>query len=287
MATMALTLPKRGGRGRRQLTRPKYLHASGEEHGFGLLFTNKGGPLVAVAGLCGGAGATMFATILASAAATESRERVLLCDLGGPTASIGAYAGVVSGLSPVEAALCLARKVRPTGQVFAEGHAGMRILASRPSPDGSSTDAKRMEMLQHGMSRLLEQGRRNHALTVVDCGTLQRAVEISCVQAAQYVIWVVPATQIAARRGRALLHSLDFEVEGKEIIVARADLSTDKPPHDALEALAYDRNAPLVLMPQVPDPTTVAIEESIEASGQTLLALGGILNRSQSTWVEP
>ena len=52
------------------------------------------GPLLAVCGLCGGAGASTLAYLVALAAARRDDRAVLLADTGGPTAGISHYAGV-------------------------------------------------------------------------------------------------------------------------------------------------------------------------------------------------
>ena len=61
------------------------------------------GPLLAVCGLCGGAGASTLAYLVALAAARGDPGSVLVADTGGPTGGISYYAGVEAPRSLTEA----------------------------------------------------------------------------------------------------------------------------------------------------------------------------------------
>ena len=100
----------------------------------GLSFSRRGGPVFAIVGICGGAGATTVAYLTAAAAALESTQPVLLADLGGPNAGIAAVARVHnhSFTTVVEH---LASGHRPLGAPFATGEYGMRVLAGPPELD--------------------------------------------------------------------------------------------------------------------------------------------------------
>ena len=73
----------------------------------------------------------------------------------------------------------------------------LRVIAAGPrlAAEGGTT----------GLDTLLAMARSDgaHALTVVDCGTLQRDADRLALAAASHVAWVLPATRTGARRRRA------------------------------------------------------------------------------------
>ena len=89
------------------------------------------GRLLAVCGLCGGAGASTLAYLVALAAARSDPGSVLVGDTGGPTGGISYYAGVEAPRSLTELAEQIASGL-PTGQLLATTSEGLRVLASGP-----------------------------------------------------------------------------------------------------------------------------------------------------------
>jgi Flp pilus assembly CpaE family ATPase len=237
----------------------------------GLGFSSRGGPLVAVAGMCGGAGATTLAYLAAAAAAIESTGPVLLADLGGPSAGIATYARVQSAQSFTSLAGSLGRGEPPHGSPAVTGEYGLQVLATgpeldQPVPDGSA-------------AQLLDQAAAAHALTVLDCGGLTRAVERVGLELATHVVWVLPATTAGVRRAAALLGTMGKYAPAREIVVARHDQGNGRPPITALAALADARHAPLVLVPHLDDLVEASTEVVLEQAALALQALGGVLHR--------
>ena len=89
------------------------------------------GPLLAVCGLCGGAGASTLAYLTALAEARSERGDVLLADTGGPTAGIAHYAGVETPRSLSEVSEHVAAGL-PVAQLVATTSDGLRVLATGP-----------------------------------------------------------------------------------------------------------------------------------------------------------
>src|SRR4051794_24816394 len=58
--------------------------------------TPQPGALLAVCGLCGGAGASTLSYLIARFAAEQASADVLVCDTGGPTGGLAAYAAAES-----------------------------------------------------------------------------------------------------------------------------------------------------------------------------------------------
>ncbi len=233
--------------------------------------TRAAAPLVAVCGLCGGAGASTLA-LLAARHATERSERpVLLADVGGPGGGLSLYAGLEAPRSLAGAANLIGAGEPPAGGIFAEGDGGLRLLSGGPELDA---DADR-----EALARLLRDARQAHALTVVDCGTLRTAPEREVLAAASHVAWVVPATLSGARRGRRTLELFGIDRERREMLVARHDGAGRTAPAEELTALAAGRGAPLILMPDVPDLGEEAGEPARDAAAITLDAIWSSIRR--------
>jgi hypothetical protein len=88
------------------------------------------GPLLAVCGLCGGAGASTLAYLVALAEARRRSEAVLVGDTGGPGGGISCYAGVQAPRSLAEVADHVAAGL-PVGRLFT-ATGGLRVLATGP-----------------------------------------------------------------------------------------------------------------------------------------------------------
>ena len=84
-------------------------------HTEGLAFDTADGPLVAICGLCGGAGASTLAYTLAAAAAERSTQPVFACETSGITGGLALYARAQPRLSLSQ---------RPTSWQQARRHPG-------------------------------------------------------------------------------------------------------------------------------------------------------------------
>jgi hypothetical protein len=93
------------------------------------------GPLLAVCGLCGGAGASTLAYLVALAESHRRSDSVLVGDTGGPSGGIACYSGIEAPRSLVEVAGHVAAGL-PIGPLVATTTAGecsRPALGSRPS----------------------------------------------------------------------------------------------------------------------------------------------------------
>jgi Mrp family chromosome partitioning ATPase len=87
--------------------------------------------LLAVCGLCGGAGTSTLAYLIALAAARSGKGLVLVGDTGGPSGTISCYAGVQAPRSLPELAEHVTAGL-PTGQLVATTSDGVHVLATGP-----------------------------------------------------------------------------------------------------------------------------------------------------------
>lgn len=227
------------------------------------------GPLLAVCGLCGGAGASTLAYLVALAQARRRSDAVLVADTAGPGGGISCYAGVEAPRSLVEAAAQVVAGL-PAGQLVTT-IAGLRVLATGPrfTPDCA----------RDGIALLLDHARERYALTVIDCGTLAREADQVALAKASHVAWVLPASSSGVRRARPVLEAINPYLLGRELIVARHDAAEPKAPLRELRRLAEHRHAPLVLLPSVPDLATGNSSEALEIAQVPLQAIQGVLAR--------
>jgi hypothetical protein len=237
---------------------------TGELSAPGLRFTTTPGPLLQVVGLCGGAGATTLAYLIATTAARQSRPPVLVCDTGGPTGGLSAYAGVQSPRTLADTSERLAEG-HPGGELFTEAEHGLRVIAGAPQ----FTVAGDPE----GIRRVLADARAAHALTVIDGGTLSRTAEHAAMSLATHIAWILPASESAVARARRTLVRI-APLGRPEFVVARADRG--KPPMRLLRDLADERRAPLILMPAL---AMCNQAQAGDAAALTLQAIGGLLRR--------
>ena len=202
------------------------------------------GPLLAVCGLCGGAGASTLAYLVALAEARRHSDSVLVADTGGPNGGVARYAGVEAPRSLTEVATQVVAGL-PAGQLVATTRSGVRVLATGPrfTP----------ECAREGIELLLDHARERYALTVIDCGTLAREPDQVALANASHVAWVLPASATGVRRARPVLDAINPYLLGRELIVARHDDGEPKAPLRELTRLAEHRKAPLVLLASVPD----------------------------------
>ena len=200
----------------------------------------RSGPLLAVCGLCGGAGASTLAYLTALAAARRSTGAVLLADTGGPGGGISRYADVETPRSLSEVSELLAASL-PVGQLLATTGDGLRVLATGPR---LAADCAR-----DGVELLLDHARRRYTLTVIDCGTLARQADQIALAKASHVAWVLPASAGAVDRGCKTLDALAPHPSGSEMLLARHMPSDRRRALRELRDLARERRAPLILFP--------------------------------------
>jgi hypothetical protein len=208
-------------------------------------------PLLAVSGVCGGAGASTMSYLLARHAVAREQGHVLICDTGGPTGGLALRAGVESVRSLAEASEHIARELPLAGGLYAVdpdvgGQCELRVIAT--SPRLASPGNPR------GLRTLLGMARSDgaHALTIVDCGTLQRAADRFALRHASHVAWILPATDDGASHAERLLACIR-PTERAELVVARHIRRTTRANLRRLRALAQTRRAPLVLVPDACD----------------------------------
>jgi MinD-like ATPase involved in chromosome partitioning or flagellar assembly len=228
------------------------------------------GPLLAVCGLAGGAGATTLSYLIALAAARQSSEPVLVADTGGPSGGLAGCAGVEVPSSVGELAQQLAAGVALGSGIYAAGRDGLRVLASGPEFSSPRADDQVRE--------LLADAREAHGLTVIDCGTLVRDAEQTAAWAATHVAWVLTATAHGVSRGRRVLDAAP-RMAGKELVVARNDVRQANAPLRELRRIAADRRAPLVLVPHLPGLEGGRLAAAAEAAEVPVQAILGALRR--------
>jgi len=243
---------------------------SGGERFSVLSFREAPGPLLAVAGLSGGAGASVLAYLIAVTAARESSAPVLVTDTGGPTGGLASHAGISSPRTLADIAQQLAACEPLTGGLWAEGEHGLRVLASAPQ---FTVDGDRDAIL-----RILADARQAHGLTVADVGTLARAAERTALTAATHVAWVLPASEDGLARAHRVLERI-APLSRPEILIARADPTVRDAPVTGLADLADSRRAPLVLMPALGRISHEGSDALLERAQVALQAIGGALRR--------
>ena len=236
----------------------------------GLSFGGTPGPLLAAVGLCGGAGVSTLAYLIAATAAAQSQAPVLLADTGGPTAGLAAYTRATAALTLADISERVAGAERVPPRFWADGPHGLRVLAGDPQFTVHGTD--------EAVRRVLADARDAHGLTVVDAGTLARPAEQAALAAATHIAWVLPATVSGVARGQRVLERVT-RLSRPEILVARAEAGERKPPVGALADLADRRHAPLLLVPYLDDVAGRPLHELAGEAGVALQAIGGLLAR--------
>ena len=228
------------------------------------------GPLLAVCGLCGGAGASTLAYLIAAAVARSSPRPVLVADTGGPDGAIAAYAGVESPRSLPELAEHVAAGL-PAGPLVASTGDGLRVLATGPR-FAPTCDCEALGLL-------LDHARDRYALTVIDCGTLAREASQIALTRASHVAWVLPTTAGAISRAQSVLAAIDSYALGGELVLARPNAHQRKATMTQLKRVAQERRATLILVPDLPDLATAATATAIEIAQVPLQAILGALSR--------
>jgi Flp pilus assembly CpaE family ATPase len=225
---------------------------------------------LAVCGLCGGAGASTLAYLVAVAAARSRPGSVLVCDTGGPTGGLSYYAGVEAPRSLAEVAEHMVAGL-PTGQLLSTTSDGVRVLASGPRFTA--------ECERDGIELLLAQARERYELTVIDCGTLARDADQLALARASHVGWVLPATVSGVQRARRVLDAITPHQLGDEVLVARHDEHARKAAVRNLRQLARHRGGTMVLFPSLPDITAGDVSSALATAQVSLQAIQGVLAR--------
>jgi Flp pilus assembly CpaE family ATPase len=236
----------------------------------GLAFDTADGPLVAICGLCGGAGASTLAYTLAAAAAERSTQPVFACETSGITGGLALYARAQPGLSLTEAANQVAAGTPPSALVVSSPER-VRVLGSRPAlvercdPDG--------------VERIVSEARAAGGLVVLDCGTADHEVDRVALGASSHVLWVIPATASGIARGEQALRLLAEFARGEQALVARLERNEHAAPVSRLAALATRWELELILFPHVEDVAQALVEEAIDEAQVALEAIGAVLRR--------
>lgn len=236
----------------------------------GLSFRQAPGPLLAVVGLSGGSGASVLAYLIAVTAARESSAPVMVADTGGPTGGLASYAAVSARMTLADIAERLARGEPVAGPLWAEGKAGLRVLASVPQFTVDGNEAE--------VSRVLSDARHAHGLTVADAGTLARRSDHAALGAATHIAWVLVANDDGVARARRVLARI-APISRPQLLVARGDPAGRKAPLSALADLADERRAPLVLMPSFGEVSRTGDAAMADRAGLALQTIGGALRR--------
>jgi MinD-like ATPase involved in chromosome partitioning or flagellar assembly len=232
------------------------------------------GRLVAVAGLCGGTGASTLAYLLCCAAIAEGRRPVLCADATG-RGGIAVCAGTQPGISFAHASVELEAGRRPApDRLFATSKDGVRVLCGAPS-------LERPVLAACGAGRLLADARAAHVLTVVDCGTVAGEYERLALGSAGHVLLVVPATGSGIERaGRLAGQARELCAAGARVVlIARVDGRERKAPVSELAVIADRLSASVVLFPQLEDVYQRPAERALERAQLALQALHGVLAR--------
>lgn len=229
------------------------------------------GILVAVFGVCGGAGASTLAYLTARSAARIDGDRVLVCDMGGLAGGLAECAGVESAVSLPSLAATVSEGEAPAEGLFAHGGDGLRVVARGPRFEQPLDCA--------GVVRVLHDAREAHDLTVVDCGIPGGDCEEVVLAASTHLLWVLPATPGGVRRAGRLLGLFPRDPARRELVVAHDHGVGTRARTDELAALASARAAPLVLLPYVPDLGEQGPEAGLEAAAPSLDAIRAVLRR--------
>ena len=236
----------------------------------GLAFDTADGPLVAICGLCGGAGASTLSYTLAAAAAERSPQPVFACETSGITGGLALYARAQPRLSLSQAADQLAAGTPPSGLVVSSPER-VRILGSRPAL------AERCD--PDGAERILSEARAAGGLVVLDCGTADHEVDRVALSASSHVLWVIPATASGIARGEHALKLLAGFARGEQALVARLERNEHATAVSRLADLAARWELELILFPHVENVAQALVEEAIDEAQVALEAIAAVLRR--------
>jgi cellulose biosynthesis protein BcsQ len=248
--------------------------AAGREALNGLAFHTLGGPLVAVCGLVGGAGASTLAYLLARRAARHSSAPVLLAELE-QQAGLAALVGTAGPLGLRELARAVEHEREPV-RPFAELPGGLRLLASeRPAVDAAAPAA--------ALGRLLADAREAHGLVVIDAGQLGAADTTTLLGAASHVLFALPASVPALRRAELLAAGGIFRRAAGTVATLVAVATRPGPPLAIrpLRRLAERHVDRLLLVPHLPELAAGRHDQADARLEDTFAALATLLRRQR------
>ena len=223
--------------------------------------------LVAVCGIGGGAGTSTLAFLSAMYAQRFLSAPLLLCDTGGPSASMAVLAEKESQLSLPQAAAAIGADSLAV-PLFVPLTAKVRLIAREPDLD----DALDFD----GLRRLLGDACAAHPLTIVDCGTLQRPVERAVAEQASSILWTAQGSSLGAARARATLRSLPLAAD-REILAVGAGTKRSSAVEREMMNAADLRGAAVAFVPDMPQVSEVGMNTALEVCQVALEAIRGRL----------
>jgi hypothetical protein len=238
-----------------------------------LAFHAPGGPLVAVCGLVGGAGASTLAYLVARRAARHSTAPVLLAELDDRCA-LAALVGAAGPLGLRELAQATEQR-REVATPFAELPGGLRLVAAaRPAAAAPPTP---------GVTRVLADARDAHGLVVVDGGQAGGPDSGALLAAASHVLFVLPASAPALRRAELLAAAgvFDRAAGACAALVAVATRPVRLARTKELRRLAERHVDRLLLVPHVPELVAGEHQRVGACLEDTFAALATMLRRDR------
>lgn len=237
-----------------------------------LCFDVTPGPLVAICGLCGGAGTSTITYVLAAAAAARSRLPILACETSGITGGLSLYARIEGRTTLGEAANQIAIGGRVAALVetlITPSPDGVLILASRP--------AFRVDGEPAGVKQILTEARQASGLTVMDCGTGAHEIDRQVLALASHILWVMPATESGLARATNALDALRLPGQPVQAIIARLDRDESTLLIRPLLELGERERASIILFPHVKDIAEAPVSEAIADAQVTLQGIDSLL----------
>lgn len=223
--------------------------------------------LLAVCGIGGGAGTSTLAFLTAMYVQRFASAPILLCDTGGPGASLALLAEQGSQLSLPQAATAIAADALGV-PLFVPLTPKLRLIARDPDFDD--------EVDPEGLKRLLRDARAAHPVTVVDCGSLQRPVERLVAEQASAILWTAQGSPAGARRVRAAFRSLPLRAERELLAVWAGERRSSSVEHELMSA-ADLHGASVVFVPALPEVSEAGMDAALEAGQVALEAIRGRL----------
>jgi Flp pilus assembly CpaE family ATPase len=227
----------------------------------------KAATLIAVCGIGGGAGTSTLAFLTAMYAQRVAPAPLLLCDTGGPAASLAVLAEKQSQLSLPQAAAAIGADALGV-PLFVPLTPKLRLIARDPDFDDA--------LDSDGLARLLRDARAAHPITIVDCGTLQRPVERAVAEQASSILWTAQGSPAGARRAQAALRSLPLRAEREILAVWAGERRSSAVEHELMSA-ADLHGASVVFVPALPEVSQAGLDTALEAGQVALEAIRGRL----------
>jgi hypothetical protein len=239
-----------------------------------LRFTSRGGPIVAVCGLSGGAGASTLAWLLAREAAQAGDVPIAVAELPAASGGLAALAGV----APTRSLGRLLAAGEPPALSPVPGTERLHVLAAAPEPSPELDPTTRRRRL----ADILEALQAQHGLAVLDCGTLHSSEARAAAELSTHIIWAVAAGRPAAERARvALLDSALAPPPGRarEILAVSVTRRGVAPAiaQRTLRAVAAGRCDRLVLIPYTRELAAGRLRPGARRLATPLAAIGGVL----------